>query len=296
MRSERLDASLLTVLEVLADEHLGSLPELDAVDDLLGCADGEGDCADDLWPAEERRLLDDVRDPGRGTEGARAEEEEGLDVEAEGSLVKVHEVEADEEELVACAEHEERPAVVVVVPEDLGDVRGDDLVRCGAGDERAVHVDVVRAEVERDEALEDDGAAWVGGGEEAEQTGGGAAVGDHVEHGTKLGRLSERPRSHAVKGVEQARDAVEERADLGVALHKVEREGGEDDTGVSYQIGDEEEDVLVRLVGPLDERLGLAVGGSVGSRHIGCCGFGVASVPRHIGGRRVKPVGYGYTV
>lgn len=94
-------------------------------------------------------------------------------------------------------------------------------MRCRSRDERAVHVDVVRAKVERDEALEDDGTSWVGSGQEAEQACGGASICDHVENSSELCGLTERSCCHTVKGVEKARNTVEEGADFWIALHKV---------------------------------------------------------------------------
>lgn len=47
-------------------------------------------------------------------------------------------------------------------------------------------MNVVRAEVEGDETLEDDGASWVGSSQEAEQASGGASICDHVEDGSEL--------------------------------------------------------------------------------------------------------------
>lgn len=113
-------------------------------------------------------------------------------------------------------------AIVVVVPENPRDVRGDELVRRGARDERAVHVDVVAAEVQGDETLEDDSTSWVGGSEEAEQAGRRAAICDHVQHGTKLGALTQCASGHAIGSIEKARDAIQQGACFWIRLHVVE--------------------------------------------------------------------------
>ena len=133
--------------------------------------------------------------------------------------------------------------------------------------QRGVHVHVVAREVQADEELEDGGVGGLGAGEEDEQAGGGAAVGDHVEHGAEAGRLAELARRPAVEGVEQAGDGVEEAAAAGVEGHEVEGGEGEDDAGVAWsfavltddwlgevvrrhtdQVRGEEEDILVRLL------------------------------------------------
>lgn len=71
---------------------------------------------------------------------------------------------------------------------------------------------VVAGEVEGNQALEDDSPAREGGREEDEQAGRGAAVRDHVEDGAEARGLLEEAGGVAVDGVEEARDAVEERA------------------------------------------------------------------------------------
>lgn len=49
-------------------------------------------------------------------------------------------------------------------------------MRCGAGDERRIHVNEVRGEVECDKELEDRGPVWISRGEEDQQTGGRAST------------------------------------------------------------------------------------------------------------------------
>ena len=98
-----------------------------------------------------------------------------------------------------------------------------------------VHVDVVARQVERDEALEDDGPAREGGRQEHQQAGGGAAVRHHVEDGAEARRLLKVAGGVAVEGVEQAGHAVEERAGARVQRHVVERGEGEDDARVAWR-------------------------------------------------------------
>lgn len=104
-----------------------------------------------------------------------------------------------------------------------------------ANHERGIHVHVVAREVQRDEALEQDGEARERRREEDEQAGGGAAVGHHVKHGAEARRLLEVTRSVAVQRVEELRDAVEERARARVEGHVVEGPHGEDDAGVAWR-------------------------------------------------------------
>lgn len=108
------------------------------------------------------------------------------------------------------------------------------VARVGAADdEGGVHVHVVAGKVEGNEALEDNGPAGKGGREEDEQARGGAAVGDHVEDGAEAGGLLKDAGGLAVEGIEEARDAVEERARPGVQGHVVEGGKGEDDAHVA---------------------------------------------------------------
>ncbi len=109
------------------------------------------------------------------------------------------------------------------------------VARVGAAhDERGVHVHVVAGKVEGDEALEDNGPAGKRRREEDEQARGGAAVGDHVEDGAEAGGLLKEAGGVAVDGVEEARDAVEERASARVQGHVVEGRKSEDDARVAY--------------------------------------------------------------
>lgn len=103
-----------------------------------------------------------------------------------------------------------------------------------AHDQCGVHVNVVAGKVERDEALEDNGPARERGRQEDEQTRRGAAVRDHVENRAEARGLLVVARRVAVEGVEQAGDAVEERARARVQRHVVEREDGEDDAYIAW--------------------------------------------------------------
>lgn len=103
-----------------------------------------------------------------------------------------------------------------------------------AHDERGVHVDVMAGKVERDQALEDDGPARERGGQEDKQARGRAAVSDHVENGPEACALLVVAGGVAVEGVEQARDAVEERARARVQRHVVKGENGEHYSNITW--------------------------------------------------------------
>lgn len=94
---------------------------------------------------------------------------------------------------------------------------------------------VVAGEVERNQALEDDGPSGKSRRQKDEQARGGAAVGDHVQDGAEPGRLVKGPGGISVEGVEQARDAVEQGARARVQRHVVQGRNGEDDSAVSWQ-------------------------------------------------------------
>lgn len=102
-----------------------------------------------------------------------------------------------------------------------------------ADDERRVHVHVVAGEVERDEALEEDGPARERRRQEDEQARRRAAVRHHVEDGAEARRLLKVARGVAVQRVEELRHGVEERAGAWVEGHVVERCDGEDDARVA---------------------------------------------------------------
>lgn len=103
-------------------------------------------------------------------------------------------------------------------------------------DERRVHVDIVTSEVKRDQALEDDGPPGEGGGQEDQQARGCASVRHHVEDRTEARALLVVSRGIAVEGVEEAGDAVEQRACSWVQRHVVEGSDCEDDSNVACQL------------------------------------------------------------
>jgi hypothetical protein len=79
----------------------------------------------------------------------------------------------------------------------------------------------------------------------AQQTSRRTPIRNHIQHGPKLCTLSEPPGRHPVKRIEEAGHDVETGAVFGMPAHKVEGRGGEEDTGVADDVGDEEEDVVV---------------------------------------------------
>lgn len=88
--------------------------------------------------------------------------------------------------------------------------------------QRGVHVHVVACKVQADQQLEDHRECGFRSGEEDQQAGGSAAIGDHVQNGSETGGLLELARRHAIKSVEQAADGVEEAAAARVQRHEVE--------------------------------------------------------------------------
>lgn len=78
--------------------------------------------------------------------------------------------------------------------------------------QRGVHVHVVAGKIQTDQALEDDGPARESGGQEDQQAGRCAPIRHHVQHGTKLCRLVELARGHTIQSIEEAGNAVEQRA------------------------------------------------------------------------------------
>lgn len=96
------------------------------------------------------------------------------------------------------------------------------VARVGASNNQSgVHVHVVAGEVERNQALEDDGPSRKGRRQENQQARGGAAVRDHVQDGAEASRLVKGSGSISIESVEQARDAVEQGARARVQGHIV---------------------------------------------------------------------------
>lgn len=102
--------------------------------------------------------------------------------------------------------------------------------------QRRIHMHVVTGQVQADQALENDAEAREGLRQEDEQARGRAPVRHHIEHGAELGGLAEAAGGVAIQGVEQAGDAVEERAGAGVQRHVVEGCEREDDARVAWRI------------------------------------------------------------
>ena len=67
---------------------------------------------------------------------------------------------------------------------------------------------VMARQIKTYEPLEQDRPCGERGSEEDQQAGCGAAIGDHVKDGAELGRLLKIARGNAIKGVEEAGDAV----------------------------------------------------------------------------------------
>lgn len=134
-----------------------------------------------------------------------------------------------------------------------------------AHDKRGIHMHVMARQIERDEALEHNRKSWECAGQEDQETGCGAAIGDHVQDRSEFGGLVEAPRCQAVKRIEQAAYAVEEAAGSRVQRHIIQRAHREHNSGVSGglrlvsnrgmklkvsipdQVRQKEEDVLVLL-------------------------------------------------
>lgn len=91
-----------------------------------------------------------------------------------------------------------------------------------AHDQGGVHVHVVTCKVQADQELEDHREGGFRSGEEDQQAGGSAAIGDHVQNGAEAGGLLELARCHAIEGIEQAADGVQEAAAARVKRHEVE--------------------------------------------------------------------------
>lgn len=108
------------------------------------------------------------------------------------------------------------------------------VTRIGAiNDQGRVHVDVVASEIERNQALENDGPPRKGRREEDEEARRSATIRDHVENSTESSRLIKCASSIAIESIEQARHTVEERAGSWVKRHVIERGEGEDDTEIT---------------------------------------------------------------
>jgi hypothetical protein len=70
-----------------------------------------------------------------------------------------------------------------------------------AHDQRRIHVHVMAGKIQADQDLEDHREGGFRGGEEDQQAGGCAAIGDHVQDGAEAGGLLELARSHAIESI-----------------------------------------------------------------------------------------------
>jgi hypothetical protein len=92
-------------------------------------------------------------------------------------------------------------------------------------------------QVERDEALENQGPTGERRRQEDQQACGCAAIGDHVEDGAEPSRLFEVACCIAVERIEEARHAVEDRAGSRVEWHIVKRCECQDNSRVTWVEG-----------------------------------------------------------
>jgi len=97
----------------------------------------------------------------------------------------------------------------------------------------SVHVHIVTGEVQGNQTLEDNRPARPGGAQEDEQAGSGAAIRDHIQHGTECGRLTVVPGSIAIQRVQQTRHAVENGTGARVEGHVVEGRDGKNHSEIS---------------------------------------------------------------
>jgi len=208
-----------------AHQDFGGFPQLHHVDDVLAKADGEGQACHQLRPRE-------LRQPWV------------VRTKADWSVNPCHKIERDEEQLVPCAEEEQGPGVVVIIPQNATDITGDQLVTPRTGDEGAVHVHIMATEVESDEELEEKGPARIGRAEITEQARRRASIGDHVQHCAEFGGLVECSCCLTVYGIEETGDNVGDSAVLWVRTHEVEGEACEENASVADEVWNEKKDVL----------------------------------------------------
>lgn len=96
-----------------------------------------------------------------------------------------------------------------------------------------IHVDVVRCQIQTDQALEENAPSGERGGEIHEQASGRASIGHHIQDGAELGGLLKVSCCDPIERVQQAGYAVEERAGPRVNGHVIQRGDGEDDSRVA---------------------------------------------------------------
>lgn len=91
-------------------------------------------------------------------------------------------------------------------------------------------------EIQTNQTLEHDTPARERLSQEDEQTGGRAAVSNHIENRAKLCGLSKVACGVTINGIEEAGDAVEKAAGARMQWHIVEGRNGEDNAGVAWRI------------------------------------------------------------
>lgn len=167
----------------------------------------------------------------------------------------MEEEEEAEEELVPGAHDKQNRLGGVVDPEDGVPREVDALMTGGACYCRAVQVQPVAGDVHTHAELEEEDVGRVEQRQVDQQTHGGTAVRQHVHHGSKLSALVEGSGRVSVQRVQQGAEQVAEDGGPGTAGHQSEGQQGQEDTAVTDQIGDEEEDVFLRHLGCFPFRL-----------------------------------------
>lgn len=98
---------------------------------------------------------------------------------------------------------------------------------------RGIHVHVVAGKVQTDEQLEQHAPPWLRCRQKDQQARGSASVRHHVQHGSELCRLVEFACCCTIESVQEAGNAVEQRAPAWVQRHEVEGDDCEEDTRVT---------------------------------------------------------------
>jgi len=99
--------------------------------------------------------------------------------------------------------------------------------------QRRIHLHIVTRQIQTNQSLKQNRPPWKCACEEHQQTCCCAAISDHIQNGAEFCGLLEFSRCHAVEGVQEAGDAVEEGTGAGVEGHIVEGCYGEDYAGVA---------------------------------------------------------------
>ena len=156
---QALSHTTLTTLRVVhVCQHLGSLPELDAVDNLLDRTHRKQKASNNLRPCQTRynfmnnmehqivlvwsnQVKDSIRKKWR-------------DVHTQRTSVEGHQVQAYEEKLIRSAKNEQYTCIRVIKGKNARSFDINFFVRCRARYQRAVHVDIMTAEVQCNKTLE----------------------------------------------------------------------------------------------------------------------------------------------